>query len=88
MEKPPECLNMDYKLKHKVLYSKVMNQLNNYRLKTVFLEALDYDDDEFCEFEWKRMPSINSTSYEILCLIHDDRKPKSKRWGRPYGGVL
>ena len=95
MEKPPECLNIDYKLKHKELFSKIMNQLNNYRLKTVFLETLDDDDDEFSVIEWRRIQSVNSTPYEILCLIHNDRNTRHNdrntrhnSWRRPYGGLL
>ena len=57
--------------------------------KTVFVETLD--DDGFSMLEWRRIPSIDNdidaTPYELLCLIHNDRK-KSKHWGRHYGGVL
>ena len=90
MEKPPECLNMDYKTRHKELFSKVMNQLQKYRLKTVFLDTLDDDDDgeELSVIKWTRIPTINSTSYEILCLIHNDRNPRHNSWRRPYGGLL
>ena len=48
MEKPPECLNLVYKSKHEVLYSKVMDQFI-YILKTVFIETLD--DDGFSVLE-------------------------------------
>ena len=91
MEQLPACLNIDYKSKHKVLYSKVMNQLKKYRLKTVFIETLD--DDESCALEWKRIPSIDindidSTPYEILSLTHDKGNTRSNSWSRQYGGVL
>ena len=43
MEKPPECIDIVYKSIHKVLYHRVMNQLQKYILKTVFVETL-YDD--------------------------------------------
>ena len=92
MEKLPECLNIVYKSKHEMLYSKVVNQLKTYRLKTVFIETLD--DDEFCVLEWRRIPSIDNndmiaTPYELLSLIYNDKEnQRSNRWRRPYGGVL
>ena len=74
-----------------MLYSKVMNQLNKYRLKTVFIETLD--DDGFSVLEWRRIPSIDindidATPYEILYLIYNDRNTRHNSWSRPYGGVL
>ena len=79
MERTPECLNIVYKSKHEVLYSKVMNQLQKYRLKTVFIETLD--DDGFNVLEWRRIPSIDindidATPYEILCLTYNDKNSK------------
>ena len=60
-------------------------------MKTVFIETLD--DDEFCVLDRKRIPSvdvndIDSTPYEILCLIYDKGNTRSNSWSRPYGGVL
>ena len=60
-------------------------------MKTVFIETLD--DDEFCALEWRRIPSIDindidSTPYEILCLIYDKGNTRHNSWSRPYGGVL
>ena len=91
MEKPPECLNIVYKSKDEVLFSKVMIQLHKYRLKTVFVDTLD--DDGLCVLEWRRIPSIDindidATPYEILCLIYSDINTRHNSWSRPYGGML
>ena len=100
MDKLPECLiNMIYKLRHEVIYSKVMKQLKTYRLNTVlivslqFLEYGCYEFGDFGEFCGIRTPcfntnTINSTPYEILCLIYNKRDMLSNRWCRPCGGVL
>ena len=97
MEKLPECLiHIIYKLRHEMLYSKVMKQLKTYRLNTVFivsLEFLEYGYYEFGEFggiitPYININNINSTPYEILCLIYNKRDMLSNRWCRPYGGVL
>ena len=73
-----------------------MKKLKTYRLNIVFivsLEFLEYGCYEFGEFGGIRTPcininNINSTSYEILCLINHKRDILSNRWCRPYGGVL
>ena len=72
MNKLPECSIM-YKLRHEMLYSKIMKQLKTYRLNTVFivsLEFLEYGHYEFGEFGGIRTPcinihNINATPYYI-----------------------
>ena len=93
----PECLiHIVYKYKHEMICSKVMKQLRTYRLDTVFIvsfEFLVYGYYEFGEFGGVITPyininNINSTPYDILCLIYNKRDLLSNRWCRPYGGVL
>ena len=97
MDTLPECLiHITHKLKHEMLYSKVVKQLKTYILSTVFivsLEFLEYGYYEFGEFGGIITPSINidninSTPYEILCLIFNNSDMLSNRWSLPYGGVL
>ena len=97
MDTLPECLiHIAYKLRHETLYSKLMKQLKNCRLNTVFivsLEFLEYGYYEFGEFGGIRTPCVNtsnmhSTPYEILCLIYNNRDMLSNGWSRQYGGVL
>ena len=82
---------MDNKTIHKELFYKVMNQLQKYILKTVFLETLD--DKGFSVLEWRGIPSIDindidATPYEILCSIYNGKNTRHNSWSRPYGGVL
>ena len=61
-----------------MLYSKVMKQLQTYRLNTVFSVSLEFLEDGYYEFgesgefggirtPYVNINSINSTPYEILC---------------------
>ena len=93
MNKLPECLiHITYKLRHEVMYSKVMKQLKAYRLNTVFIVSLKSLEHGYYEFSIRtpciNINNINSTSYETLCLINHKRDTLSHRWCRPYGGVL
>ena len=94
MELLPESLiTKIYKYKHEMLYSKVMKQLKTYRTNIVFIVSLEFLEYGYYEFGGVRTPcininNINSTSYEILCLINHKRDILSNRWCRPCGGVL
>ena len=71
-----------------MVYSKITKQLKTYRLNTVFIVSLKflehgyYEFGEFGEFGGIRTPcisinNINSTPYEILCLIYNSRDMQS-----------
>ena len=94
MEKSPECLiHRIYKLRHDMIYAKVMKQSKTYRLNTVFVVSLEFLVYGYYEFggivtPYINIDNINSTPCEILCLIYNKRDMLSNRWCRPYGGVL
>ena len=76
-----------------MLYSKVAKQLKTQGINTIFIVSSEFLDYGYYEFGGVRTPcidinNINSTSYEILCLIYNKRDMLSNRWSRPYGGVL
>ena len=78
MDTLPECLmHIIYKLRHEVLYAKVMKQLEAYRLNTVFIVSLEFLEYGYCEIGGVRAPSINinnidATSRDTLCLMNND----------------
>ena len=86
-------LNQYNLLRHEMLYSQVMKQFKNYKLNTVFILSLEFLEHGYCEFGGVGTPcisiiNINSTSYEILCLINNKHDILFDRWRRACGGVV
>ena len=87
---PEGIIDIVYKYKLEMLYSKVMKQLKTYRINTAFpvsLESLEYG---YFEFGGVRTPCIDvnttdATSYEILCFINNDYNSK---WVSSFDGAL
>ena len=77
-------LNLYNKLRHEMIYSKVMKQSKTYGLNTVFIGSLEFLEHGYCESGGVRTPCVNV----ILCLINNKRDILSDRWRRPHGGVL
>ena len=74
---PEGLVDIIYKYKHAMLYSKVMKQLKTYRVNAVFLVSLEFLEYGYFEFGGVRTSCINidnidATSYEILCLINNE----------------
>ena len=75
MEQLPEFLiNKIYEYRDELLYSKVMRQVETYRLNAVFIISLEFLEYGYYEFGGVRTPSVdinnlNATAQEILCLI-------------------
>ena len=88
MDKLPECLtNKINTINHEMIYSKVMKQLKTYRLNTVFIVSIAFLKHGDYDFGGVRTPcidinNINSSSYEIRCLIDNDRSVLTDIWRR------
>ena len=82
MDKLPEIIvDKIYRFKHEILFSSVIKQLKTYRLNTHFIVSLEFLEHGYFEFGGIRTPcininNINSTSYEILCLINTEYNNK------------
>ena len=82
MDKLPEIIvDKIYRFNHEILFSSVIKQLKTYRLNTHFIVSLEFLEHGYFEFGGIRTPcininNINSTSYEILCLINNDYNNK------------
>ena len=60
MDTPPECLiHIIYRLRHEMIYSKVLKQLQTYILNTVCIVSLEFLEYGCCEFGGIRTPCIN-----------------------------
>ena len=84
---PEGLVDIIYKYKHDMLYSKVMKQIKTYIVNTVFLVSLKFLEYGYFEFGGVRTPcidinNIDATSYEILCLINNDFNSK---WVKGFG---
>ena len=65
MELLPESLiNKIYKYKHEMLCSKVMKQLNTYRINTIFVVSLKFLEYGYYEFGGARTPCINTNNID------------------------
>ena len=75
-----------YKYRHEMLYSKVMKQLKTYRVNIVCIVSLEFLEYGYFEVGGVRTPCINindiKTSYAILGLINNDFNSK---WVRGFG---
>jgi len=74
---PEGLVDIIYKHKHEMLWSKVMKQLKTYRVNIVFLVSLEFLEYGYFAFGGVRTPcidinNIDATSYELLCLINND----------------
>ena len=84
---PEGLIDIIYKYRHEIRYSKVMKQLKTYRVNTVFIVSLEFLEYGYFDFGGVRTPCINlndidATSYEIQCLINNDFNSK---WVRGFG---
>ena len=85
MDNLPQCLIN--KLRHAMLYYKVMKQLKTYIFNTVSVVSLEFLEHGYYVFGGVRttcvdINNINATSHETICVVNNNRDVLSDSWSR------